>query len=325
MEYRKIVKSGNTSYVVSIPRDWILKNKVEKGSIISIEENSENALVIRAGEQHEIKKEKSVSINLNEITPATLRREVVSCYINGYSTVEFFGKSAKEKAEAIKKEVEELIAFEIMEMSPKRIVVKDCLSVEQMSAESIVRKMDVTAREMIKEALTVLEAKEKKDANAISEGIDSIESMDKNMNRLVFLSSKIVREALENSLLAQKLKLSPLNILVQNIITTTLENLGDNVKNLARFASMPASVEELRFIKHQLAASLENYEDVIKAYFTADKQKSNNVSDVKHMLREKNEDFLKAKRSVGAVRMVERLQAIESFIGIISRTTIDMA
>jgi hypothetical protein len=43
------------------------------------------------------------------------------------------------------------------------------------------------------------------------------------------------------------------------------------------------------------------------------------------MLREKNEDFLKAKRSVGAVRMVERLQAIESFIGIISRTTIDMA
>jgi phosphate uptake regulator len=324
MEYRKIVKSGNTSYVVSLPREWIVKNRIVKGSIVSLENYRENSILLRAGEQKEIRREKSASINLDETTSETLNREIVSCYINGYSAVTLFGKSAKEKADLIRKSVEALIAFEIMEISPKKIVVRDCLSISEMSMESIIRKMDATAREMMKESLMLIDLKEKNSRKEFEECIASVESMDKNMNRLAFLSTKIIREALDNSLLAQKLSLTPLNLLVLSIITSSLENFGDNVKNLARFSRMRAEKDEIYFIKKQLAESLANYENAMNAYFTNDKAKSNSASDVKHMLREKNEEFLKKERSTACVRMVERLQAVESFVGIISRAVIDV-
>jgi len=324
MEYRKIVKSGNTSYVVSLPREWIVKNRISKGSIVSLESASQGSIIIHAGEQKEIRHEKSISINLDETTPETLNREIVSCYINGYSSVTLFGKSAKEKADSIRKSVEALIAFEIMEISPKKIVVRDCLSISEMSMESIIRKMDATAREMMAESLMLIELKEKNEKKEFEDGIASVESMDKNMNRLAFLSTKIIREALDNPLLAQKLSLTPLNLLVLSIITSNLENFGDNVKNLARFSRMRTEKDEISFIKKQLTESLANYENAMNAYFINDKEKSNAASDVKHMLREKNEAFLKKERSTACVRMIERLQAIESFVGIISRAVIDV-
>jgi len=62
----------------------------------------------------------------------------------------------------------------------------------------------------------------------------------------------------------------------------------------------------------------------MKAYFTLDKKLSHEVSDFKHIIRESNEQFLNKKRDASTVRIIERIQAVESFIGIISRTIIDV-
>ena len=47
-ESRKIVKSGNTSYIVSLPINWIRKNELESGNHVEIEESELGDLTISA-------------------------------------------------------------------------------------------------------------------------------------------------------------------------------------------------------------------------------------------------------------------------------------
>ena len=60
MEIRKLVKSGQSSYTVALPKNWIDKNKLERGNDIYIEEKANNELSIttnmRAKTQEKTKK-----------------------------------------------------------------------------------------------------------------------------------------------------------------------------------------------------------------------------------------------------------------------------
>ena len=36
MGYRKIIAFGDTSYVVSLPKDWVEKNGLKKGDVVNV-------------------------------------------------------------------------------------------------------------------------------------------------------------------------------------------------------------------------------------------------------------------------------------------------
>ena len=46
MDKRKLVKSGNTSFTVALPINWIRKNSLDQGDEVDILENTEGDLVI---------------------------------------------------------------------------------------------------------------------------------------------------------------------------------------------------------------------------------------------------------------------------------------
>jgi phosphate uptake regulator len=322
MEFRNIVKSGNTSYVVSLPRRWVLKNGLEKGSVVSIIENGDSSLTINPGVRESEKPARKHFINLDDMTPETLRRQIVSCYINRISILTISGKNIHQHLGMIKEALEELIAFEIMEVGNDRIVIRDCLDIKEMKADEIIRKMDLNIREMFSVVLEIMDGKQKE----IS-GYDSLKSMDRNLNRLNFLCEKIAREALESPALANSLGLSPIQSVMVMNTSSTLENIGDNLKNLAGHLLQRVSGEEKIFIRKQFFLCFENYKKAMEAYFKVDKDSANSVSDEKHLLRERNSEFLEKnnKLSVPAVRILERIQMIESMIGVLMRTIIDIA
>jgi len=326
MEFRKIVKSGNTSYVVSIPREWVKERGIKKGDLVFIQEDGDKNLIISPKEIKSLQEPKEVSINIDNMSSETLIRSIVSYYVNGYSTVEFVGKTVKDQTDRIKEKVEQLIAFEIMEYTPTKILIKDYLKIEDISFESVVRRMDFMIRAIMKEidsAIIVLNS-HKNSEDSLKNLITNAYQMDRNINRLNLLAAKIIRVAFDNTQVAQKLHLKPIELLVLHIITTTLENLADNLKNLAKEIDKDIPKAELKYVIKTYNAMMQNYEQVMKAYFTLDKKLSHEVSDFKHIIRESNEQFLNKKRDASTVRIIERIQAVESFIGIISRTIIDI-
>ena len=49
MEFRKLIKFGNSSYVVSLPKKWIIRNRLEKGAVIYIDEDKDGNLALAPG------------------------------------------------------------------------------------------------------------------------------------------------------------------------------------------------------------------------------------------------------------------------------------
>ena len=63
MEYRKLIKFGESSFVVSIPKTWMTKNNLKKGDLVYFSENGNNELIIAPQLKEEDKEEKKIIIN----------------------------------------------------------------------------------------------------------------------------------------------------------------------------------------------------------------------------------------------------------------------
>ena len=46
IEFRKLIKFGDSSFVVSVPMNWIKRNSLKKGDTIYLEENGEGELIL---------------------------------------------------------------------------------------------------------------------------------------------------------------------------------------------------------------------------------------------------------------------------------------
>lgn len=62
MDPRKIIKFGNSSYVVTLPNEWVKKHKLDKGSQVFLSERGDS-LMVNLRDRHE---EKKLSSNLTE-------------------------------------------------------------------------------------------------------------------------------------------------------------------------------------------------------------------------------------------------------------------
>lgn len=55
MDPRKIIKFGNSSYVVTLPNEWVKKHKLDKGSQVFLSERGDS-LMVNLRDRHEEKK-----------------------------------------------------------------------------------------------------------------------------------------------------------------------------------------------------------------------------------------------------------------------------
>ena len=80
MEFRKLIGFGKSSFVVSIPKNWTQKNKLNKGDIIYLREE-DNALVLSAKEKRLIKEPKRITIRTESKSVEKLQAEIIAAYL----------------------------------------------------------------------------------------------------------------------------------------------------------------------------------------------------------------------------------------------------
>src|SRR3989344_5322393 len=90
--FRKIIKFGNSSFVLSLPIDWIKKNSLGKGDLVSISENINNELVLSASSKEKSVQRKEIVIDINNKDLSRIKREIVSAYLNSYGVIRIKGK-----------------------------------------------------------------------------------------------------------------------------------------------------------------------------------------------------------------------------------------
>ena len=272
MEYRKLISFGKSSYVVSLPKPWVVQNKLKKGDHIYIEESGNN-LILSKKEASEKKEDKRKIIDVDDKSPHWIWREVCSGYILNNHEIVLKGSEIKNKVKELQNVVQNLIALEIMEQTSDTIIAKDFLDMDNVSLSELIQKMDVVTRTMINEGCQVF-----KDCN-----YDSINDRDKDVNRLYFLLYRAALFNMENPTKAMKnFKLTPMDMLRSLFMGFYIEVIADEVRRTIRYArKIKGSPEMEKQIRSFLEKMRDYYVDTMKSFYKKDIELAFKISDLK--------------------------------------------
>ena len=288
MEYRKLISFGKNSYVVSLPKPWVIQNKLKKGDLIYIEENEGN-LTLSKKEDKE-KEEKSITIDVNGKSVRRLQREIISAYIKDYKTITLQGDEVKDKAKDIQETIQNLMALEVMEQTSKKIVAKDFLDMNNISLFNLVRKVDVIVRAMIEDCEKMFQ----------EDNYENIAHRDHDVNRMTFLVFRIVEFGLNNaSFMHKKHNLSSQDLLHLWWFVFNLEAIADEVKRVSRYMKQIKLDKKQReqFLKI-LQETKESYLKVMKAFHTNDVELAHSVLESKATVIKACEEFYIENRKI---------------------------
>jgi phosphate uptake regulator len=261
MEYRKLISFGKNSFVVSLPKPWIVQNKLKKGDLIYIDEGPAS-LVLQPRPSDDQVEQKETTINVDGKLLKQIRREIIGAYIKNSKTIILSGNEIKDKAKELQPIIQSLVALEVMEQTSKKIVAKDFLSVDSVSTDTIVRKMDVIVRSMMEDCEKTFD----------EDVYDSIIHRDSDVNKLAFLMFRLVRYGLDNpTFMVKKFNLTANNLSNLWLLSSDLESVADEIKRVARYMSeIKLSSKEKSAFKVILKNVKDSYLKIMKSYYTTD-------------------------------------------------------
>lgn len=310
VEFRKLISFGKTSYVMSIPKSWVLKNNLKKGDLISLEEK-EGSLILSSKSDNKVKKtdQKKIIISIDKKNINRIKRETASAYINSFNPIVLTGKEITEKSQEVRDALGNLIALEVMEQGADKMIAKDFLNMDKISIIGAVKKMDIIIRSMISDSKTI-----KKEEDYLS-----IYHRDKDVNRLSFLIYRAIKNSLDNPEILKTYNATQYELIHCWLVTTYLEKIADTAKRIARNLKDSKGKNKEKIL--QLYATVElRYLETMKAFYNKNIVASYQIADNKREIMLKFEEIAKNNKPLFC-DTIDKLQQMISDIHDITRTT----
>ncbi|MBI4440160.1 phosphate uptake regulator PhoU [Candidatus Woesearchaeota archaeon] len=321
MEQRKLMEFGKSSFIISLPKKWVRENNLKKGDSLALKENS-GELVVSAAMKESEPVQRKIVIDTRGKSLAMISSEIVSSYLNGYDFIELLSADIETRLSEIKEVIRNLSGLEIMEQTSTKMVAKDILSPKEVDIPSIIRRMDTIVRSMIDDSIRCVA---ESDGQIRSKLITNIRQRDEDINRLYFLSNRVIRNALKDPSFARAMNMDPWKLHTAASIILRLEKIGDRQKRVAKlsldYECKPKCKKELVEIYADLR---EKYHDVMKSYYTSNISTAFSVEVSNKARIERCNDFLKSCTNSSAVRIVENLNGMTTSIKYISRAVIGL-
>ncbi|RMD57382.1 phosphate uptake regulator PhoU [Candidatus Woesearchaeota archaeon] len=267
MIIRRLVKAGQASHTISLPKDWLDKHKLKKGDLVYLYEKDDNELLITPeSKPDEPMPSKEITISVDNKELSSLQREITSAYINNYGTITLIGESITEKTPQIRKMLHDFVALEVADQTSKSIIAKDLLNVKEISVDKTVRRMDMLVRSMLQDSIKAVE----------EPGLaESVSMRDLEVNRAYFLMMRLLKSTFASRKLAEIFQLSNEKVLNYYYLTINLENFADAAKQAVELI---AKEKKKKNVKELFKEVEKGYLDVMKAYFTKDKKLADSVA-----------------------------------------------
>lgn len=224
---RRLQKIGS-SVLVSLPKDWIRQNKLEKGNTVVIEVGKDNTIAIYpSGTEQEEAKE--VVIPYPSPYAEAIVNEITGAYLLGYDLIKIKAKShiSYDYREMIKEVIGKMVGIEIVDEDASNITAQFLLDATTLDPEKILNRMSAIVSGMYKDTLASL-------TNRDSNILKIIARRDDEVDRQYFLLVRLIRSAMMDQKLASKLNLSNIDILDYRIAANLYEAAGDATVELAK-------------------------------------------------------------------------------------------
>lgn len=218
---------GKGTILVSLPKDWIRKNGIKKGSEFSVEELSPRKLLVEPREGGE-EEQKQVIIDYPGEEIGQVGNDITGAYLLGSDRIQVVGNRVitREDRAEIKTTLGRLVGLEIMDEDSKKITMQFLLEPTAITPENIVRRMSGLLDGMLKD---MAEAIGKGDAKLLA----LVGERDDEVDRLYFLLVRVTRAAVVRPEVAERYKLTPVDLLDYRVLASFLESIGDAASDLS--------------------------------------------------------------------------------------------
>ncbi|MHC1601331.1 MAG: PhoU domain-containing protein [Candidatus Nezhaarchaeales archaeon] len=232
VESRKIQVTGGSTFIVSLPKQWIEKWKLKPRSIVYLYEKPDGTLVIAPSRINiEEEKPREAVVKVFDSIATTLR-VVISHYISGYDIITVIGKGPYiplDYRNTIKDIVKKRLAgTEIIDETAQRITLQVLLRHEDFPITRAVNRMLNIALSMHSDAIAAAYMRSK-------ELLNEVIARDDDVDRLYFLSMRQLTAAVQDMQVLKEIGLSgPRDCLEYRMITRHIERVADHAVIIAR-------------------------------------------------------------------------------------------
>ncbi|MEE8133185.1 MAG: phosphate uptake regulator PhoU [Nitrososphaerales archaeon] len=231
VKYARRLQKIGSSALVSLPKEWIKHNKLDKGDTVIVEVGRDNLLVVYPSgtEQEEVKE--SV-IQFPSKYKGTIVNEITGAYLLGYDIIKVKSslQISYDDREIIKGVIGKMVGLEIVDEDAYKITAQFLLDATTLDPEKILYRMSSIVSGMYKDTLASLTNKEPNLLRIITRRDDEVD-------RQYFLLVRLIRSAIMNPKLASKLNLVNIDMLDYRIAANLFEGAGDATVELAKAIS----------------------------------------------------------------------------------------
>ncbi len=233
-ETRRIQFTGKSSYIVSLPKQWVLELGLKQGDQITITREGKSALkLLPAKEQTRSSQlEEAVLEITHEDDSAAIVRRLVSLYFLGYKTIQIKPKAERlqpNQRNAIKSAVKGmLMGAEIISDSVDGMTIQVLVNLLELSVDGAFKRMLHLAKSMLKDALLAVKESNLDLARGV---IDSDDEVD----RFGFYIIRQLKIAIQNEHMLRDMGFTNARqCLGYRLIVKNIERTGDHAVLIAK-------------------------------------------------------------------------------------------
>ncbi len=312
-EARRIQKTGGSTFIVSLPKAWVVGRGLSSGDVLLFHGAPDGSLTVRAesGTPGETpRRQLQVS---NDMDPEHLFRLLVAEYIAGAPLLEIHtdGRMNARTREIVRSFAQRMIGPEILEETADGVVLQDVIGPNPLPIASVIRRMYQMVRAMQVDAMAAFHARD------LSIARDVIER-DWEVDRLHWFIGKQITSALRDGRVLSSIGLTLPECATYLLASRVLERIADHAVRIAETVPLlgkepiPAGVvAELDRLAHAAADGLTG---AIDSLSNEDIAKANDVLDAAARVTRERETILKEltkKRGRLAVALAYVLESLE--------------
>ncbi len=228
---RRLQQTGGkngSSFLVILPKDWVVRQKLGKGDPVVVAEREDGCLIIdprlpKAGET------RTTTVKMQ----SNLRWTITSKYLLGFDEIRVVSEEpiTSQERDIVKRIIKRFVALEITDEDNHQIVVQCLVDPSTLPVDKAMRRMNLVATRMLNDALLAYFQGNRDIARDVIE-------RDEEVDRLFFLIVRELRSAIQYPRMAELMGLKPVEALDFRLAAQYIERIADLAVDIATEAGV---------------------------------------------------------------------------------------
>lgn len=155
MEGRKLQLAGKSTFLVSLPKRWVTASGLKAGDTLFVETSGDGSISVRSRSPERLGSRRKVFVERDAGSRDHLLRKLMGAYVAAFDLIEV--RFASADGPFVRKVAREfchrVIGPAVIEEGPGTLLVQDLSDPSELSSEKCLRRMHLTVRSMLDDAV----------------------------------------------------------------------------------------------------------------------------------------------------------------------------